>query len=120
MFPLGLSAPLVDVERAAANDTYKVHYEENGYVYDGYFLATLPAQWRVDQTIWDHLTASNLGDPLKLALSRYDGVERVAVGARTLHDRARELARRDLLLDDERHGTHVAHSSGHGLAARGA
>ncbi len=73
VFPLGLSAPLTMWDAPSASDTYKVHYEENGYVYDGYFLATLPEQWRVDQTIWDHLTASNLGDPLALALARYDG-----------------------------------------------
>ncbi len=73
VFPLGLSAPLVMWNAPAANDAYKLHYEENGYVYDGYFLVAQPAEWRVDQKIWDHVTASNLGDPLKLAVSRFDG-----------------------------------------------
>ena len=73
VFPLGLSAPLTMWDAPSASDTYKVHYEENGYVYDGYFLAVLPEQWRLDQKTWDRLTASNLGDPLKLALARYDG-----------------------------------------------
>jgi len=73
VFPLGLSAPLVMWNAPNAGDAYKLHYEENGWVYDGYFLVTQPAQWRVDQTIWDRLTASNLGDPLKLDVSRFDG-----------------------------------------------
>ena len=73
VFPLGLSAPLVMWSAPSATDAYKLHYEENGYVYDGYFVVGQPAQWRVDQAIWDHLTASNLGDPLKLAVSRFDG-----------------------------------------------
>jgi hypothetical protein len=73
VFPLGLSAPLVMWNAPSASDAYKLHYEENGYVYDGYFLASLPEQWRVDQLIWDHLTASNQGDPLKLAVARFDG-----------------------------------------------
>lgn len=73
VFPLGLSAPLVMWSAPKTNETYKVHYEENGYVYDGYFIVPAPAQWRVDQSIWDHLTASNLGDPLKISLARFDG-----------------------------------------------
>jgi hypothetical protein len=73
VFPLGLSAPLVMWNAPNGSDAYKLHYEENGYVYDGYFLVSQPAQWRVDQDIWDRLTASNLGDPLKIDVSRYDG-----------------------------------------------
>lgn len=73
VFPLGLSAPLVMWNAPNASDAYKLHYEESGYVYDGYFLVPQPAQWRVDQNVWNHLTASNQGDPLKLAVSRFDG-----------------------------------------------
>lgn len=73
IFPLGLASPLVMWNAPASGEAYKIHYEETNYVYDGYFLVAAPAQLRVDQNAWDHLTASNQGDPLKLALARYDG-----------------------------------------------
>jgi hypothetical protein len=55
-----------------ANDVYRVHLEQQNYSFDGYYAVALPAQVRVDQATWDHLTASNGGDPLKIALSRWD------------------------------------------------
>lgn len=73
VFPLGLSAPLVMWNATANNEAYKIHYEENLYVFDGYYLVPQPAQLRIDQIAWDRLTASNQGDPLKLALTRSNG-----------------------------------------------
>src|SRR5262249_13903590 len=39
VFPLGIAAPLVMWNAPAAADVYRVHLEENGYTYDGYFNA---------------------------------------------------------------------------------
>ncbi len=73
VFPLGLASPLVMWNAPNSSDAYKMHYEENDYVYDGYFVVPQPAQQRIAQIGWDHLTASNQGDPLKLTVSRFDG-----------------------------------------------
>ncbi|HVH47568.1 MAG TPA: hypothetical protein VM925_34770, partial [Labilithrix sp.] len=71
VFPLGLTSPLVMWNAPAANDVYKIHLEEAGYSYDVYAVVTGLGQLRVDQAIWDRVTASNGGDPLKITLSRY-------------------------------------------------
>jgi hypothetical protein len=73
VFPLGLTSPLLMWKAPAANQVYKVHYEEQNYTYDGYFVVPSPAQLRIDQAIWDRVTASNQGTPLALSLSRFDG-----------------------------------------------
>ncbi len=86
VFPLGLTAPLVmwnaPAGGAHANDVYRLHLQESSYTYDVYsttpVTATSPtpsaAQWAIDQSIWDRVTASNAGpdDPLQVVLSRYD------------------------------------------------
>ncbi|HEY8088946.1 MAG TPA: hypothetical protein VIF09_13900 [Polyangiaceae bacterium] len=72
VFALGLASPLVMWNAPNAADVYRLHYEEQNYTYDGYYTVAQPAQLRADQASWDHLTASNGGDPLKLALSRWD------------------------------------------------
>ncbi|MGH7326882.1 MAG: hypothetical protein ACREJX_00900, partial [Polyangiaceae bacterium] len=78
VFPLGLASPLLMWNAPQAGDLYRVHLEESGYTYDGFFKAPAPAQVRAAQDNWDHLTASNAGDPVKLTLSRYDSVGHVA------------------------------------------
>ncbi len=78
VFPLGLASPLLMWNAPQAGDLYRVHLEESGYTYDGFFKAVSPAQVRAAQDNWDHLTASNAGDPVKLTLSRWDSVGHVA------------------------------------------
>jgi hypothetical protein len=78
VFPLGLASPLLMWAAPQAGDLYRVHYEETGYSYDGFFKVALPAQVRAAQANWDHLTASNAGDALKLSLNRWDSVNSVA------------------------------------------
>lgn len=72
VFPLGLTAPLLMWDAPTpSGDVYKVHLEEGGYTFDSYQVVAAPAQLRIDQTVWDRLTASNGGDPLKVVVSRY-------------------------------------------------
>ncbi|HEY1695202.1 MAG TPA: hypothetical protein VGG39_23705 [Polyangiaceae bacterium] len=78
IFPLGLGSPIVMWNAPNANDVYRLHYEEQNYTYDGYFLVAQPAQINADQTSWDRLTASNGGDPLKAQLSRWDATTQTA------------------------------------------
>jgi hypothetical protein len=114
VFPLGLASPLVMWTAPNATDVYKIHLEENGYQSDTYAIPTKSGQLRVAQATWDRLTASNTGDAVKATLSRYD-VEQdgIRVRERVVDDRAREPARRHLLLDDEQRRSHVAHSPRH-------
>ena len=84
VFPLGLTAPLVMWTAPAgdghANDVYRLHLQESSYSYDVYTTTPLAtnsataAQWVIDQSVWDRVTASNGGaeDPLAVVLSRYD------------------------------------------------
>jgi hypothetical protein len=77
VWPLGLTSPRIMWNVPAAGDVYRVAYSEEFYSYDSYFtLASLPAQAPLDQTVWDHLSASNNAangvDPLVFALARYD------------------------------------------------
>jgi hypothetical protein len=78
VFPLGLASPLLMWAAPQSGDLYRVHYEESGYSYDGFFKVTPPAQVRAAQTNWDHLTASNTGDPLRMSLNRWDSVTSTA------------------------------------------
>jgi hypothetical protein len=72
LFPLGLASPLLMWTAPGASDVYRVHLEEKNYTFDGYYAVPQPAQKAVDQAVWDRLTSSNAGDPLKVTLSRYD------------------------------------------------
>jgi hypothetical protein len=78
VFALGLASPLVMWNAPNASDVYRLHYQEQNYTYDGYFTVAQPAQLRADQTSWDHLTASNGGDPLQVQLSRWDAATQKA------------------------------------------
>jgi hypothetical protein len=71
VFPLGLTSPLLMWDAPVSNEVYKLHYEEDGYTYDRYLTAAKPAQLRIDQEMWDRVTASNKGDPLELTIARY-------------------------------------------------
>lgn len=71
VFPLGLTSPLVMWNRPTANDVYRLHFEEANYVYDRFARITSIGQLRITQGMWDRITASNGGDPLKVTLSRY-------------------------------------------------
>lgn len=77
VWPLGLTSPLVMWNAPRAGDYYRLSYSEKNYTFDGYYsLASLPAQMRLDQTVWDRLTASNDAnngpDPLTFTLYRCD------------------------------------------------
>ena len=78
VFALGLTSPLVMWNAPNANDVYWLHYEENNYTYDGYYVVPSLGQLRADQASWDHLTASNGGDPLVVQLSRWDAATQMA------------------------------------------
>jgi hypothetical protein len=77
VWPLGLTSPLVMWSAPQTGDVYRLHYAEKNYSFDGYYaLSSLPAQLRLDQTVWDRLTASNDAangpDPLTFVVSRWD------------------------------------------------
>jgi hypothetical protein len=78
VFPLGLASPLLMWNAPSDKDVYRVRYEEAGYSADFYATVTGKGQLRVDQSVWDHLTASNGGDPVKVTLSRYDAAQKTA------------------------------------------
>lgn len=78
VFPLGLTSPLVMWDAPTANDTYRVHLEEDHYVFDGFYKVGGLGQQRVDQAVWDRVTTSNGGSPLKLTLSRFDAASSTA------------------------------------------
>jgi hypothetical protein len=83
VFPLGLASPLLMWDAPNANDVYRVHLEEKGYSYDGFFTVAQPAQLRVSQDTWDRITASNGGDALKLTLYRWDAATKTAFTSAT-------------------------------------
>lgn len=78
VWPLGLTTPLMMWNAPNAADVYRVHLEQSNFSYDGFISVAAPAQARVPQIIWDRITASNVGDPLKLELSRYDVATKIA------------------------------------------
>lgn len=78
VFPLGLGSPLVMWNAPQANDVYRLHYEQTDYSYDGFFVVGATGQLRAAQDKWDHLTASNAGDPIQASLSRWDATSHVA------------------------------------------
>jgi hypothetical protein len=83
VWPLGLTSPLLMWNAPEMGDIYRLSYSEKNYTFDGYYtLASLPAQMRLDQTVWDRLTASNDAangpDPLTFTLYRYDNIPATA------------------------------------------
>jgi len=77
VWPLGLTSPLLMWNAPQTGDYYRLSYSEKNYSFDGYYpLTALPGQMRLDQTVWDRLTASNdaknTPDPLTFTLYRYD------------------------------------------------
>jgi hypothetical protein len=79
VFPLGLVSPLVMWNAPnASGDVYKLHLEQANYTFDAYASVSGKGQLRVDQTVWDRMTASNGGDPLKVVLSRYVSTSQTA------------------------------------------
>jgi hypothetical protein len=98
VFPLGLTAPLVmwtaPAGAAHASDVYRLQLKENVYSYDVYSTTPIPAtspgptaaQWGIDQSIWDRVTASNggPGDPLQVVLSRYDSTTMTAAASASI------------------------------------
>ncbi len=78
VFPLGLASPLLMWTAPNTTDTYKIHVEEKNYTFDTYAVPAKSGQLRMDQTMWDRVTASNTGDPLKVTLSRWDSATKAA------------------------------------------
>lgn len=77
VWPLGLTSPLLMWNAPQTGDVYHLSYSEANYSFDGYYtLSSLPAQMRLDQDAWDHITASNDAkngpDPLTFTLYRWD------------------------------------------------
>jgi hypothetical protein len=85
VFPLGLQSPLVMWNAPQPNDVYRLHIEETSYTYDAYATVATLGQLRVDQKVWDRLTASSAGpsDTLKIKLSRYDAATTTAYASAT-------------------------------------
>jgi hypothetical protein len=77
VFPLGLKSPLVMWNSPKAGDVYRLHVEQGNYTYDEYQTVPTLGQFRMDQAMWDRLTASNDGskDGMKVVLSRHDGTK---------------------------------------------
>jgi hypothetical protein len=78
VFPQGLASPLVMWTAPAANDVYRVHYEQTNYAFDGYYAVSPPASLRMPQLNWDKMVASNGGEPIKFELSRLDAATGMA------------------------------------------
>lgn len=74
VFALGLTTPLVMWNAPHAGDTYRFELSQANYTYDVYSTVGATGQFRLDQKIWDIVTASNkaAGSPLTLKVSRYD------------------------------------------------
>jgi len=73
VFPLGITSPKIMWNAPKPSDVYKIHLAQKNYTFDGYYVVTPPARLRVDQTIWDTMTASNDGtDPMTLTISRWE------------------------------------------------
>ena len=81
VFPQGLASPLIMWNAPAANDLYRVHYEQANYAFDGYYVAAPPASLRMPQLYWDKMVASNGGDPIKFELARLDAASGAAYSA---------------------------------------
>ena len=80
VFALGLTSPKIMWDAPNAGDTYRFHLEQANYTYDTYAAVGQPAQFRIDQAVWDIITASNkgAGTGLMLKVSRYDAASKQA------------------------------------------
>jgi hypothetical protein len=85
VFALGLTSPKIMWDAPAAGDTYRFHLEQGNYKYDTYAVVAQPARFRLDQSIWDIITASNkgAGTGLTLKVSRYDAASKKAYASAT-------------------------------------
>ena len=74
VFALGLTSPLVMWNAPAAGDTYRFELSQANYTYDVYATVGATGQYRIAQSIWDTITASNkaAAGPMTLKVSRYD------------------------------------------------
>jgi hypothetical protein len=70
VWPQGLLAPLLQWSTAQSYDAVRIHLQETGFQYDGYFSA--PATPFVNHPIlqlaWDTLSYSNQGEPIAINL----------------------------------------------------
>lgn len=80
VFALGLTSPKIMWTAPNAGDTYRFHLEQANYTYDTYATVGQPGQFRIDQAVWDLVTASNkgAGTGLTLKVSRYDAASKAA------------------------------------------
>lgn len=85
VFALGLTSPKIMWTAPNDGDTYRFHLSQGNYTYDTYATVAKPGQFRLDQTIWDIVTASNKGanTPLTLQVSRYDAASQMAYSSAT-------------------------------------
>ncbi|MEO8799127.1 MAG: hypothetical protein ABI551_14660, partial [Polyangiaceae bacterium] len=85
VFALGLTSPLVMWNAPKAGDTYRFELSQANYTYDVYATVGATGQYRLDQAIWDTVTASNkaASSPLTLTVSRYDATAGKAYVAAT-------------------------------------
>ncbi len=74
VFALGLTSPLIMWNSPNVGDTYRFELSQANYTYDVYATVGTTGQFRIDQSAWDIVTASNkaAGSPLTLKVSRYD------------------------------------------------
>ncbi|MEP7049042.1 MAG: hypothetical protein ABJB12_01765 [Pseudomonadota bacterium] len=73
VFPLGLASPLMMWNAPhPSGDVYRVQLAQPGYALDYFTKVSAPAQVRIPQEAWDRVTSSNVGDPLTVAVSRWD------------------------------------------------
>lgn len=74
VFALGLTSPLIMWNAPTTGDTYRFELSQSNYTYDVYATVGATGQFRIAQTIWDIVTASNksAASPLTLKVSRYD------------------------------------------------
>ena len=68
VFALGLTSPKIMWTAPNAGDTYRFHLEQANYTYDTYATVGQPGQFRIDQAVWDLVTASNKGAGTGLTL----------------------------------------------------
>ncbi len=80
VFALGLTSPKIMWNAPNVGDTYRFHLEQANYTYDTYATVGQPGQFRIDQSVWDIVTASNkgAGNGLTLKVSRYDAASKLA------------------------------------------
>ena len=74
VFALGLTSPLIMWNAPSTGDTYRFELSQSNYTYDVYATVGALGQFRIDQKVWDIVTASNkaAASPLTLKVSRYD------------------------------------------------